>query len=230
MKKYLSIVIPIIILIVTIIVFSWIYSNKKEEVSSAIDEEINEVSQVESENEIMNTIVDETNVSSDNLVENVEVTETPKQENNEVKENTSKPTTTSKPSTNKNTSSNKTPTKTETKVEEKKEETKTQNTQSSTETQTKPTPPPENKPVVVERCTNKDNHSIGVGNTGKWFSTKDEAIAYYKSQIKYWGDWWENTDADDTEADATYYKNCPSGYEIWNCMYCSKWTINFYYR
>ena len=80
------------------------------------------------------------------------------------------------------------------------------------------------------RCTNNNNHGMSVGNTGKWFSNKDEAIAYYKSEIKYWGDWWENTSVDDTEADATYKKNCPSGYEVWSCMYCGKWTINFYYR
>ena len=30
--------------------------------------------------------------------------------------------------------------------------------------------------------------------------------------------------------DDEYYKNCPTGYEIWSCMYCSKWTINLYYR
>lgn len=82
----------------------------------------------------------------------------------------------------------------------------------------------------IERCTTADNHGMGVGNSGKWFTTKDEAIAYYKSQIEYWGEWWQNADPDDAEADATYYKNCPSGYQVWSCMYCSKWTLDFYYR
>lgn len=76
------------------------------------------------------------------------------------------------------------------------------------------------------RCTNNSNHGMDVGNSNKWFSTKDEAIAYYNNQISYWGKKWENFEIDDN----IYYKNCPYGYEIWSCMYCSKWSINFYYR
>lgn len=78
----------------------------------------------------------------------------------------------------------------------------------------------------VERCTNKNNHGMDVGNCGKWFNTKNEAIAYYEEKIKYWGNLWETYQIEDDE----YYKNCPTGYEIWSCMYCSKWTINLYYR
>ena len=78
----------------------------------------------------------------------------------------------------------------------------------------------------VERCTNNNNHGIDVGNSGRWYDSKSEAIAYYDSQTKYWGNKWENFEIDDD----TYYKNCPSGYEVWTCMYCGKWTINFYYR
>ena len=55
-------------------------------------------------------------------------------------------------------------------------------------------------------------------------------ISYYEEKIKYWDEWWNSTDPNDTNADATYYKNCPTGYEIWSCMYCNKWTINLYYR
>ena len=78
----------------------------------------------------------------------------------------------------------------------------------------------------VERCTNNNNHGMNIGNSGKWFNSKNDAIAYYNQQIKYWGDQWENNKIDND----TYYKNCPSGYEVWDCMYCGKWTINFYYR
>lgn len=78
----------------------------------------------------------------------------------------------------------------------------------------------------VERCTNKNNHGMDAGNCGKWFNTKNEAIAYYEEKIKYWGNLWETYQIEDDE----YYKNCPTGYEIWSCMYCSKWTINLYYR
>lgn len=78
----------------------------------------------------------------------------------------------------------------------------------------------------VERCTNNNNHGMNIGNSGKWFNSKNDAIAYYNQQIKYWGDQWENNKIDND----TSYKNCPSGYEVWDCMYCGKWTINFYYR
>ena len=93
----------------------------------------------------------------------------------------------------------------------------------------------ETKPVETPvRCTNNHNHAVDVGNSGKWFSTKDDAIAYYDSLESYWGNYLENTKVNtDEEYDAlwaNYNKNCPSGYEVWDCMYCSKWTINFYYR
>lgn len=78
----------------------------------------------------------------------------------------------------------------------------------------------------VERCTNNNNHGMDIGNSGKWFNSKNDAIVYYNQQIKYWGEQWENNKIDND----TYYKNCPSGYEVWDCMYCGKWTINFYYR
>lgn len=74
-----------------------------------------------------------------------------------------------------------------------------------------------------------NNHGMGVGNSGKWFETKEEAISYYTNLIDYWDEWWQKADPNDTEADETYYKNCPDGYEIWSCPYCNKWTINLYY-
>lgn len=76
------------------------------------------------------------------------------------------------------------------------------------------------------RCISNNNHGMAVGNSEKWFDTKNDAIEYYNSKIRYWGDLWESYQIDNE----TYYKNCPSGYEVWSCMYCSKWTINFYYR
>lgn len=74
-----------------------------------------------------------------------------------------------------------------------------------------------------------NNHGMGVGNSGKWFETKEEAISYYTNLIDYWDEWWQKADQNDMEADETYYKNCPDGYEIWSCPYCNKWTINLYY-
>lgn len=75
-----------------------------------------------------------------------------------------------------------------------------------------------------KECKN-NNHGMSVGNSGKWFNTKEEAIATYKQESKMWGDKWKNNEISDDE----YYRNCPYGYEIWSCMYCGKWTINYYY-
>lgn len=57
------------------------------------------------------------------------------------------------------------------------------------------------------------------------YNSKVEAIAIYNAEIKKWGDKWTNYEIDND----TYYKNCPSGYEVFSCLYCNKWTINLYY-
>lgn len=246
MKKYLYFVIPIIILLIIVVSFIWLYPNKNDENELLLNDVINETPDVN--NEKLNIIESEND--SPEVLENEKTVETSQQEKDAeviVKETTSKPTSSSTTSTNTSSkapsTSNKESTtpstkKEEPKVEEKKEETQTspkedveqpiQKQESITPTDNKSDDVKKEETVV--RCTNNNNHGMSVGNTGKWFSNKDEAIAYYKSEIKYWGDWWENTSADDTEADATYKKNCPSGYEVWSCMYCGKWTINFYYR
>lgn len=90
------------------------------------------------------------------------------------------------------------------------------------ETKSEPTKEPE---PVNPKCSGT-NHGVGVGNSNKWFNSKQEAIAYYDSLIKTWGDKWESFEIDS----ATYDKNCPYGYEVWTCPFCGKWTINFYYR
>lgn len=246
MKKYLYFVIPIIILLIIVVSFIWLYPNKNDEYELLLNDVINETPDVNNEN--LNIIESEND--SPEVLENEKTVETSQPEKDAeviVKETTSKPTSSSTTSTNTSSkapsTSNKESTtpsikKEEPKVEEKKEETQTspkEDVEQPIQKQESITPT-DNKSEDVKkeetdvRCTNNNNHGMSVGNTGKWFSNKDEAIAYYKSEIKYWGDWWENTSADDTEADATYKKNCPSGYEVWSCMYCGKWTINFYYR
>lgn len=75
-----------------------------------------------------------------------------------------------------------------------------------------------------KECSN-NTHGMEVGNSGKWFNTKDEAIATYKAEIKKWGNKWTNNEISDED----YYSNCPCGYEIWDCPFCNKWTINYYF-
>ena len=71
-----------------------------------------------------------------------------------------------------------------------------------------------------------NKHSISAGNTGKWYKTKDEAIATYRSEIKKWGDKWK----EDLITEEEYNKKCPYGYEVWTCPICQKWTLNYYYN
>lgn len=111
--------------------------------------------------------------------------------------------------------------------EVQKEETKVQNIQPKEEpkvVETKIEPIKESEPVTP-KCDGS-NHGVGVGNSNKWFNSKQEAINYYDGIQKTWGDKWERFEIDS----ATYDKNCPYGYEVWTCPFCGKWTINFYYR
>lgn len=89
---------------------------------------------------------------------------------------------------------------------------------------------------------NNNNNSGGINNDTKkeetkeplkcnhssvnWFNTEKEAIATYEREIKKWGDKCSNG----TISYEEYTKNCPYGYETWDCPICHKWTINMYKR
>lgn len=98
------------------------------------------------------------------------------------------------------------------------------------ETTTVPEQPKEEKQRDIKqsekaKCSDT-KHGVGVGNSNKWFSSKQDAINYYQGIIKTWGDKWEKFEINDE----TYQKNCPYGYETWSCPFCGKWTINLYYN
>lgn len=236
MKRRILLIIIILILLILGIAGSLYFISYKND-SKAKSEDENFMP----ENTI-NTIEDDTNtvgneVESNPVEENTneEITET-SNTNTEVTETAQ--TTTQQTSTKTNSSSSNNNSSTQ------KKETVTQSTSQSTSTTPTSTPTTtettsqssssqssskteETKTESkVERCTNNNNHGMDIGNSGKWFNSKSEAVEYYNSQVSYWGNQWEA----DTIDDATYYKNCPTGYEVWSCMYCSKWTINFYYR
>lgn len=78
--------------------------------------------------------------------------------------------------------------------------------------------------TVIPKCT-ETNHLMETGNIGKWFDTKQQAVAFYEKEIKEWEEKWLKDEIDDD----TYYKNCPDGYEYWSCPLCQKWTLNLYY-
>ena len=74
----------------------------------------------------------------------------------------------------------------------------------------------------VHNCS-KDGHLVDVGNTGKWFKTKAEAIEYFdKEQEICEQKWLDGGSYDD------YLAKCPFGYDFWTCPNCKYYTINFY--
>ena len=75
-------------------------------------------------------------------------------------------------------------------------------------------------------CTNNNNHSMSCGNMGKWFNNRDEIRAYWDEvDIGYFQQYQNGTITFDE-----YYKKSPYGYECWSCSYCGKWTGNFKYN
>lgn len=137
---------------------------------------------------------------------------------NKIETNTPKPTTTTETKEN---------TKVTTKENNNQSNKKTQivnNPQPTTQTQQKlqtetTTPKTEQpKPTEAEKIEEKlkctgGKHYMEVGNSNKWFDTEAEAVAYYKSIIKTWGDKLESfKDVNSEEFKAfskEYDKNCP---------------------
>lgn len=129
------------------------------------------------------------------------VQEQPKAENIDNSSNTqtnavtniSKPDTSSSTKDNTNKTTNNNVTTNVNTTTQTQESNKTENNQ---ETQKQP---------ETVRCTNNNNHGMDVGNSNRWFTTKNEAISYYNSQTSYWGKLWENFEIEND----VYYKNCP---------------------
>lgn len=68
-------------------------------------------------------------------------------------------------------------------------------------------------------------HTMPVGNMGRWFSSRSELVSYYQSIVNSWNSKYENGTISWEELMA----NVPRGYECWSCS-CGKWTGNFKYR
>ncbi len=69
-------------------------------------------------------------------------------------------------------------------------------------------------------------HTMPIGNMGRWFSSKSELISYYQSIVDGWNAKYENGTITWDEL----MENVPRGYECWSCAGCGKWTGNFKYR
>lgn len=90
---------------------------------------------------------------------------------------------------------------------------------------TKPSTTREQTTTTTKGCAN-GNHSMPVGNMGRWFSSKNELISYYQSIVDEWNAKYENGIITWDEL----MENVPRGYECWSCSGCGKWTGNFKYR
>ena len=225
-KKKIALIIGIVILLIICTIIMICFSLRKD--SYIYETNSNVIENQNITNKLENLV---TNEIANDLVRN-NIVETQQEEDITTTENSSQTTKTTNNKNNSSENKNQTSQKQENKQETIKEETTTQETPTNPTTPNindseKPVekPPEETKPIE-EKCTTNSNHGIGVGNSGKWFNTKESAIKEYNSKISYWGEKWENFEIDDN----TYYTNCPSGYEVYSCPYCGKWTINYYYR
>ena len=75
-------------------------------------------------------------------------------------------------------------------------------------------------------CTNNNNHSIKCGNMGRWFNSRDEVEKYWEDVDNSHYKQWQEGKITVEE----YYKISPYGYESWSCSYCGKLTGNFKYN
>lgn len=224
-KKKIALIISIVILLVIFAIITICLCFGKDNSSNETNANV-----IDNEN-ATNQIEDiTTNEVENDLVENNAI-EVQQQEDTTTNENSSQTTTTTNNKNNSNSSGNKNQSsqKQDNVQETIKEETTTQTNPTTPDISDSEKPvekPPEETKPAEEKCTTNDNHGIGVGNSGKWFATKADAIKEYNSKTSYWGEKWENFEIDDN----TYYANCPSGYEVYSCPYCGKWTINYDYR
>ena len=82
-----------------------------------------------------------------------------------------------------------------------------------------------NNTPTTNGCAN-GNHSMGVGDIGRWFNSKAELQSYVSGVIAEWREKRANGEITLEE----YNKNAPTGYSGWSCANCGKWTGNFKYR
>lgn len=197
--------IVIIILLISSFSYYGVVDENGEKVT--VFENVTEKQDIAEQVQEENVLVNETKENILEQIENTIVqTETIQNEETPVKEMEKEPIASIEEKQNKSDSKNK-----ETKVNnsnttEKSEEIKTNTNQNKNTNNTNNAP----------KCTHSNNN---------WYNSKAEAEAIYNAEIKKWGDKWTNYEIDNE----TYYKNCPSGYEVFSCPYCNKWTINLYH-
>lgn len=82
-----------------------------------------------------------------------------------------------------------------------------------------------NNTPTTNGCAN-GNHSMGVGDIGRWFNSRSEVQTYVNKIISEW----RTKLVNGTITQEEYNQNAPTGYSGWSCANCGKWTGNFKYR
>lgn len=227
MKKYLLIIIivTILLLFLTLFLEKVSYRNKTTnsenvEFNSILD---NNIINTETQNENSNNTTITDNPNSNNIInDTMKVKEDTTSKSNIKNEDnkSSNDGTASKKDATKEQSTSKTESTTNSKKQSTKNNEPSSNDKKSTQvTKTKVEP---EKPKVTE--SKECKHYPEVGNSGKWYNSKQDAINEYKTIIKEYGDKWKNDKISDDE----FKSKSPCGYETWNCMHCGKYTINYY--
>lgn len=231
MKKYLLIIIiivTILLLFPTLFLARVSYRNKTPnrknvEFNSTLD---NNIINTETQNENSNNTTIMDNSNSNNIINDTmkakEDTTSKSDTNNEDNKSSNDVLSSKKDDTKKQTTS-KTESTTNSKKQSTKDDEPSSNDKKSTEVTKQPKVEPE-KPKVTE--SKECKHYPEVGNSGKWYNSKQDAINEYKTIIKEYGDKWKNDEMSDDEFKA----KSPCGYDTWDCMYCGKYTINYHYR
>lgn len=177
-----------------------------------------------------NIVVSETaQETQENIVEQLENTvaqaETIQDEETEIQEITKEPTTPIVEKTNKSDNTNKNKETKQAQVTQPKQDSQVKETKVNNSNTTEKREETNTNTNQNKNTNNTNNAPKCTHSNSNWYNSKAEAEAIYNAEIKKWGDKWTNYEIDNE----TYYKNCPSGYEVFSCPYCNKWTINLYH-
>lgn len=177
-----------------------------------------------------NIVVSETaQETQENIVEQLENTvaqaETIQDEETEIQEITKEPTTPIVEKTNKSDNTNKNKETKQAQVTQPKQDSQVKGTKVNNSNTTEKREETNTNTNQNKNTNNTNNAPKCTHSNSNWYNSKAEAEAIYNAEIKKWGDKWTNYEIDNE----TYYKNCPSGYEVFSCPYCNKWTINLYH-
>ncbi len=179
------------------------------------------------ENIVTNQTIEET---QENIVEQVENTiaqaEIIKDEETKIQETPKEPTTPVVEKANKSNNTNKNKETKQAQVTQPKQDSQVKEQKETKVNKSNTTEKKEETKTNTNQNTNNTNNAPKCTHSNSnWYNSKAEAEAIYNAEIKKWGDKWTNYEIDNE----TYYKNCPSGYEVFSCPYCNKWTINLYH-